>query len=192
MSNEVKDKQKEFTFVFINGGWWLKVSTVAELNDYLVETDSRWENAINNLLNSKEFTRYGDEHAGALETSIGFFGVNNGINWLEATILFKEQIVNDQLNEIRKGNTVVINKKGGYCVLTPDELSGDNKAYRQWLRKKELIFPNFTRKELKIKKFPLGNHWYAYLGDVQLRDKDIIKWNTYEEAYEYAKQFINE
>ena len=53
MSNEVKDKQKEFTFVFINGGWWLKVSTVAELNDYLVETDSRWENAINNLLNSK-------------------------------------------------------------------------------------------------------------------------------------------
>lgn len=189
---QIKERQKEFTFIFINGGWWLKISTLMELADYISETDSRWENAINNLLNSKEFTRYGDEHAGALATSIGFFGVNNGINGLDAAMLFKEQIINDQINEIKSGNTLVINKIGGYWALTPEEISGDKKKYKQWCRKKELIFPNFSKKELKIKKFPLGNHWYAYLGDVQLRDNDKVKWNTYEEAYEYAQQFIKE
>ena len=192
MNNEVKEKQKEFTFIFINGGWWLKISTVAELADYLSETDSRWENALNNLLNSKEFTKFGNEHAGALATSIGLFGVNQGINGIDATLVFKEQIVNDQLNELKSGNTLAINKMGGYWVLKPEEVNGENKAYSQWCRKKEMVFPNFTKRELKIKKFPLGNHWYAYLGDVQLRDNDKVKWNTYEDAYEYAKQFISD
>lgn len=192
MNNEVKEKQKEFTFIFINGGWWLKISTVAELADYLSETDSRWENALNNLLNSKEFTKFGNEHAGALATSIGLFGVNQCINGIDATLVFKEQIVNDQLNELKSGNTLAINKMGGYWVLKPEEVNGENKAYSQWCRKKEMVFPNFTKRELKIKKFPLGNHWYAYLGDVQLRDNDKVKWNTYEDAYEYAKQFISD
>ena len=192
MNNEVKEKQKEFTFIFINGGWWLKISTVAELADYLSETDSRWENALNNLLNSKEFTKFGNEHAGALATSIGLFGVNHGINGIDATLVFKEQIVNDQLNELKSGNTLAINKMGGYWVLKPEEVNGENKAYSQWCRKREMVFPNFTKRELKIKKFPLGNHWYAYLGDVQLRDNDKVKWNTYEDAYEYAKQFISD
>ena len=192
MNNEVKEKQKEFTFIFINGGWWLKISTVAELADYLSETDSRWENALNNLLNSKEFTKFGNEHAGALATSIGLFGVNHGINGIDATLVFKEQIVNDQLNELKSGNTLAINKMGGYWVLKPEEVNGENKAYSQWCRKKGIVFPNFTKRELKIKKFPLGNHWYAYLGEIQLRDGDKLKWNTYEEAYEYAKQFISD
>ena len=192
MNNEVKEKQKEFTFIFINGGWWLKISTVAELADYLSETDSRWENALNNLLNSKEFTKFGNEHAGALATSIGLFGVNHGINGIDATLVFKEQIVNDQLNELKSGNTLAINKMGGYWVLKPEEVNGENKAYSQWCRKREMVFPNFTKRELKIKKFPLGNHWHAYLGDVQLRDNDKVKWNTYEDAYEYAKQFISD
>lgn len=192
MVKTVNEDKMEYTFVFLNGGWWLKVSTVKELAAYLTETDSRWENALNNLLNSKEFTKYGNEHAGAIATSIGFFGANNGLNGLDATLAFKEQIIQDQLSEIKNGNIVLINKVGGYWTLKPEEASGDTKVYSQWCRKKELVFPNFTKKELKIKKFPLGNHWYAYLGDIQIRDNDKVKWNTYEEAYEYAKQFIKE
>lgn len=53
----------------MNGGWWLKISTVEEFKNYLIATDSRW------------------------------------------------------------------------C------------------RKKELIFPNFKKDDLKIERFPMGKHW---------------------------------
>lgn len=32
---------------------------------------------------------------------------------------------------------------------------------------------------LKIDK---GQHYYAYVGDMQVRDGDVLKWNTYDEA----------
>ena len=38
----------------------------------------------------------------------------------------------------------------------------------------------------------MGTHWYAYLGDMQIRDNDKLKWDSYEEAYEYAQQFIKD
>ena len=33
---------------------------------------------------------------------------------------------------------------------------------------------------LKIDK---GQHYYAYVGDMQVRGGDVLKWNTYDEAY---------
>lgn len=188
MIEQDKDKSVEYTFIFMNGGWWLKVSTVRELTAYLLETDSRWEKYLNNLLNSKEFTRYGNEHADVVATSIGLFGVNNGLEGVTAANIFRERIVQDQFNEINSGNTIAINSVGGYFVLR----YGKDKKYSQWCKRKELVFPSFKKEELKIKRFPMGNHWYAYLGDMQIRDNDKLKWNSYEEAYEYAKQFIEE
>lgn len=183
-SNDIKN---EFTFIFMNDGWWLKVSTVEELKQYLLETESNWEGILDNLLNSKEFIRYGNEHDGEIATSIGFFGLNG----IDATILFRERIISDQLNEIKNGNTIVINSVGGYFILNDKGLNGDTKKYSQWCKRKELKFPDFSKENLKIERFPLGNHWYIYLDGVQLRDKDKIKWNSYEEAYNYASKFID-
>lgn len=171
----------------MNGGWWLKVSTVEELKQYLLEAESNWEGILDNLLNSKEFIRYGNEHDGEIATSIGFFGLNG----IDATILFRERIISDQLNEIKNGNTIVINSVGGYFILNDKGLNGDTKKYSQWCKRKELKFPDFSKENLKIERFPLGNHWYIYLDGVQLRDKDKIKWNSYEEAYNYASKFID-
>lgn len=189
---QVNENNIEYTFIFMNGGWWLKISTIKELTDYLIATDSRWEQALNNLLNSKEFTKHGMEHAGAIATAIGFYGTNRNLNGVDATLLLREQLVDDQLNEIRNGNTVVINRNGGYFILRDKDLSGDTKKYSQWCKKKELIFPDFKKNELKIERFPMGTHWYAYLGDMQIRDNDRLKWDSYEEAYEYAQQFIKD
>lgn len=173
----------EYTFIFMDGGWWLKIRTVEELASYIMAADSRWENALDNLLNSKEFTRRGTKHADTLATAIGFYGINRGLNGIDATTSLREQLVNNQLDEIRNGRTLLVNKNGGYFALKDEK-------YSQWCRKKELSFPDFDKKDLKIERFPMGKHWYAYLGNMQIRDNDKSKFNSYEEAYEYAQQFI--
>lgn len=38
---------------------------------------------------------------------------------------------NKTKNELMSGNTLVINKRGGYWILKTDEVSGDTKVYSQ-------------------------------------------------------------
>ena len=147
----------EYTFVFIEGCWYLKISTLKELMDYVKITNNHWEKVLSNLVNSKEFVQGGERHAGPVESSNGLYGSNNG-------------------------NVIVVNKNGGYFMLDKDKQG----VYSQWWKRDRIEFPEFKRKDIRIKKFPLGNHWYAYVGDMQIRDGDKIKWNSYEEAYEYV------
>lgn len=39
---------------------------------------------------------------------------------------------------------------------------------------------------MKNDECPHGCHYYAYIGDMQVKDGNIIKWNTYEEAHRVA------
>ena len=57
----------------------------------------------------------------------------------------------------------------------------------QFCRRKELVFPNFKREDIRLKQFNDGRHWYAYVGDMQLRDGDCLKWNTREAAQAAAE-----
>ena len=179
----------KYTFVFIDSCWYLKISTLEELKDYTETMKSHWEEILNNILNSKEFTLYGNKHAGAVETAIGLYGSNKGLNVFEAVDRFRQQVISEQTSEINKGNTIVINKNGGYFVISN---KAEQKVYKQWCKRDKIEFPEFHKQDIRIERFPLGNHWYAYIGNTQIRDGDKLKWNSYEEAYKYASQFITE
>ena len=43
---------------------------------------------------------------------------------------------------------------------------------------------------LKIEQFPLGTHWYVFVDGVQLRQKDSLKFDTYNEAHEFAQNYF--
>lgn len=173
----------EYIFVSINNGWWLKINSIEKLNDYYEQTDSKWTNAFQNLIDSKEFCK-GNVHADNLAYNIGFYGANRKQNPIKATLNFREIIYKNQLNAILEYGEIYINDKGGYFFKTKDT------KYDKWIRKQELIFPDFNKNEIKIKKFPGGNHFYAYIGNVEVRNGDTTKWNTYEEAYENALKYI--
>lgn len=93
----------EYTFVFIEGCWYLKISTLKELMDYVKITNNHWEKVLSNLVNSKEFVQGGERHAGPVESSNGLYGSNNG-------------------------NVIVVNKNGGYFMLDKDKQG----VYSQW------------------------------------------------------------
>lgn len=59
-----------------------------------------------------------------------------------------------------------------------------------FVRRNKLEFPRYYNEDIRIKRFPDGHHYYAYIGDMQVRDGDILKWNTYEEALKHAEKFL--
>ena len=62
----------------------------------------------------------------------------------------------------------------------------------QFCRRKQLVFPHFRREDIRIKQFNGGRHWYAYVGDMQIRDGDQLKWNTKEAAQAAAEAMVAE
>lgn len=178
-------KGKEYLFVFKNGGWWLKITSVEQLIKYHEQTDNRFAEAFANLINSKEFTK-GTEHAKDLAYAIGLFGSNRHLSPIDATVQFKQRIVQTQLDCLLEYGVLYINQRGGYHFGKPDK-----KDYSQFVWRKELVFPSYNENDIRIKKFQGGEHWYAYVGDTQVRDGDTLKWDKYEDAYEKAKTIMD-
>ena len=55
-----------------------------------------------------------------------------------------------------------------------------------------MIFPTFCRSDIRAEQFKGGKHWYAYIGDMQVRNGDIMKWDTEEEARRAAEKLVTE
>lgn len=178
----------DYTFVYKYGGWWLKVNSYEKLADYHQQTaDFRWNKAYENLLNSKDFfPKTGKEHTGPLAYAIYHYALNRNISMVEGMSRIHKDMLDAQFKGLDDGYDLYINRIGGWHV-------DSGKPYTQFYTRKKLLFPNFTKNNLiRISQFPMGQHYYAYIDDMQVRDRDKLKWDTYDEAYEYAKKFIEE
>lgn len=175
----------EYLFVYKEKGWWLKISTIQELIEYEQQTNTRWYEAFNSLVNSKEFTKTGKEHASNLAFAIGMHCQNNNLTLLEGVSKMASTVFTTQFEYILKGFSIYINPKGGWHPIHSSE-----KPYTEYCRKPNLTFPAFKESDIRIKQFPGGTHWYAYIGNIQLTNGDIVKWDKYQDAYEYAKTMV--
>ena len=61
----------------------------------------------------------------------------------------------------------------------------DNFLYRKFLE-----FPHFTEDDIVIKSFNDGTHSYARLGDLEVREGDVVKWDTFDEAYQIGRAHV--
>jgi hypothetical protein len=68
-----------------------------------------------------------------------------------------------------------------------DEHVADNFLYRKFLE-----FPHFTEDDIAIKSFNDGTHSYARLGDLEVREGDVVKWDTFDEAYQACLRIIGQ
>lgn len=80
-----------------------------------------------------------------------------------------------------------------YLLIVLGGYHGDfDQSFDKFVRRKQLVFPDFKKNEIRVEQFPNGKHYYAYIDDTQVRDGDILKWNTYKEAYDKALEYIVE
>ena len=175
----------EYIFVFKNGCWWLKIDTTAKLFDYFEKVDSKWAEGFWSLINSKEFNKFGQRHADELAIAMGMYGSNRNMTNFDAAMNFRHDVLINMYTAVIEHGEIYVGSRGGYHFKTP------NDSYEQFCRRKEFVFPDFKENDIRVKQFPMGTHWYAYVGSVELRDGDRVKWDTRDEAYNFAKRYIS-
>lgn len=160
-------------------GWWLKISTLEELLNYHERTESQIVTGFNRLVGIQK--NVGTETAGA-EMYIENYAANRGLSLAEAVSEIDAGILGDQMGLLLKGYNVYINQRGGWFFGAKD--------YSDWYDSENLVFPDFTEKQIRIEQWGGGKHYYAYVGKLQVKDGDTIKWDTYDEAYRQAMTVI--
>ena len=172
-----------------NQGWWLKISSIKELLNYHKLTESIWGDVLDNYLSSKSYGGSGSHcdnvKCDSLTNAVVMNAANKGLTIFEGIRSYKMELVLNQAKEIKESGAIYINRLGGYHGA----YEGDND--KVFVRRKEMVFPEFKRGEIRIKKFSGGAHYYAYIDDMQVRNGDKLKWDSYAEAYEYAASIVN-
>lgn len=174
-----------------NQGWWLKITNIQQLmllsnsENGLLQT--QYKHAFENYLKDKEFNPFSVEHGPHIkEAGLTYYLALVSQNKKTPFIPILEQTIKERIKNmtqiLSEYGYVHINKNGGFCA--------HEKKADAFLYKKDMSFPEFTENNIHVKQFPGGKHYYAYIGNMQVTDKDIRKWNTYEEAYEQAKAYL--
>lgn len=181
----------EWLFVY-DGGWWLKITDVQQLTEYHKRTDAkRYEGALMMYKDGKrpENMSLEERIRASIEGNRSFMLMQAAIiqaQNMEGTFLdgirgLNMEIGMKELKDIREYGAVYINPVGG-STFSVD--------YTQFCRRKELIFPNFRKEDIRVKQFRGGSHWYAYIGDMQVRNGEELKWNTKEAAQRVAESIV--
>ena len=159
----------ESLFVFDGYVWWLKITDEKQLLKYYENTASKWEDAM-------------DQDGSSLAFAIKIHAQANGISLMESALSIRESAMKNQMNSLADSGAIFINRKGGFCTKIEN--------YTQWVRRKDMIFPDYTNEDIRIKRFIGGHHWYAYIGDMQLKNGKEEKWENYDDAYAVALNVI--
>ena len=190
----------EYLFVFANGGWWLKIDSADKLVDYHRQTNVRISEAFD--LFSQLHEEAGDVNkimdvvasyptqkrlalmqtrAYKIMQAAMIEAGNIGGNIFDGFRCLNMEVGSKELRDIHEYGATYINRVGG---------STFGLEYTQFYRSKKLVFPDFRREDIRVKQYTGGNHWYAYVGDMQVRDGDTLKWDSYEEAYNRALALV--
>ena len=181
----------DWLFVFEDDGyrkgWHLRIDSEEMLGEYLKEQNLFQKDRDhylkikdagftgNNLVAHTEFGYYAEDVSKTM-------GVDIPCAYGILAMMQKESMK----NILRKTGAVYINSTGGFhgerAVCT----------HTAFVRRDTPEFPHYFSRDIRVKMFPGGTHWYAYVGDMQVRDGDILKWNSYEEAYAMAEKYVRD
>lgn len=195
---DAKKEKIEYFFVFDieSKGWWLKIDSIEKLVDYHEKTGSgKFDEAFSMYLNDgypyeileklsveERIKKMQDKDFKILLGAV-MQAEKNELSILGGFRSLNIEIGLGQMRTMEEYGAIYINCVGGYTF-------GLN--YNQFCRRKELVYPDFKASDIRIKQFQGGEHYYAYVGDIQVRDGEIFKWNSYKEAYDKALEVIEE
>lgn len=173
-----------FLFVKEPSQWVLKIQSYEELMEYaeasdLFDKDKEQYKIVKGYRN--------DDNTAMTHTNFGWF-VKNRQNddfsideCYDALKLLQFQTMAKILSETGE---IYINRRGGFHGKRSE------KEYSNFVRRNFLDFPRLYSKDIRIEQFPDGRHYYAYVGDVQVKDGNILKWDNYDEAFSAAKKMV--
>lgn len=172
-----------YTFICTpSKNWYIKISSIEHLIDYWNNIfNPRLKQALDTIENTKEYGKT-MQHCDKFQMLIGITAKGENLTYEEAyeKIVYEHRI--GQYQALCNGNTIYINKNFGWDVA--------DKEIEQFIHKNNFDFPIMKSERIKIEQFPMGVHFYVFIDGVQLKQKDNLKFNSYQEAFEFAQRYI--
>jgi len=161
--------------------WMLVIETKEELMTYSeVSLPSKVRLVWDNLIDVQK----GRAHINTPLAQYISISADGSKSLFENTVMLLDKVLNGKLEMIEKYGKIFQNKNGGYMSSHKDL-----EVIDEFERKDNgLIFPQYTEKDIKVKQWEGGTHWYAYVGDIWCKDYEgIKKFDTKERALEVAE-----
>lgn len=171
---------KEYTYIFNGYDWWLEIPDKQTLDEYIAyETEARMERVKRDQERIKMNLHPSDVLANCIHTLHNMWG-GNDVEILKSMMESMREVSEEMLDE---GYTIYVNKVGGYHF-------DKNKPHKNFCHKKDFVFPILKKEDIKIKQWDGGQHYYAYIGNFQIRDGNTLKWDTREEAEAVVEEYF--
>lgn len=102
---------------------------------------------------------------------------------LELTAIAGGKIFEAKAHAILNIGKIYVNKNGGFFPHSTilDEVILDSNR---------IVFPQYTEKDIHVKQWENGTHWYAYVGDFAVEMHGENKWNSEERAKTMAEAYL--
>lgn len=172
-----------YTFKKVENQWWFVCDSTEKLLEYEEKTyHSLFRKYINGIRQGKT-----EENICLLAELFAMDKESTAFQGLNACITQSEL---EKIACIESGKTIWLNEDGGWnCGFPQEQVLAE-------IRKKMLLFPTYFEQDIRITQFmgeAKGTHFYAYIGNIEvcefINGQKIIKWDTYEEAYERALRY---
>lgn len=169
----------KYTFLFNGKCWFLEIKDLDTLNAY---HKMIWGIRMKDFQRDIYCQAIGRHPSSDMGSVCQALGNVKGISAFRAFQELEETQHKQMSRQVIEGNTLYVNPAGGYSVVLEDitnRLSSDD---MQW--------PVLREGDIRIKQWPDGTHYYAYIGPVQVKDGGRCKWDSESDARTAAMAYV--
>lgn len=191
------DTTKKWHFFYNGYAWWLRITDPEQLAEYCSLTDeNRYGGAMMNVANWRMSEPNQKWHLEGMADCIDFLNRMNQEDLLTTTGRLLFEAHHTYFKNLARFGFVNINRLGGCNSSSWPALIE--------IKSDKLIFPTISRKDVTVKTWEWEEkkqgvyrsnykyHWYAYAGDVRLKDGDIDKWESRAECEKFLDRLFIE
>lgn len=178
-----------YLFVKVRGEWLLKIEDGKTLMWYVQQREMQL--AREYIALKQELAKNPDYHVRtSMEQAIFFtlrykFGSDGNI--ITDLMYLCDKLIAPVVEVFHNFGPLYVRQNGSYF---PE--CGKDPCVEGVKKKDEAAFPEetLTKEDIKITKWPYGNHYYASVGMQRVEVDGEIKWSTEDEAYKMALKFL--
>lgn len=184
--------KKDYTFVYAKApceavGWWLKISSMQMLEQYVMDTQAGTlqaralelytgiyfkhgcgdgksvRQAINDEMSPEERLRLMMGDTAAWNCMYGAIMQAESLNGtiMDGLRSTRMEAGTTYIRRIREDGRVFINRNGGCNSFI---------EYDTFCHRKSLVWPSFQKSDLRLRQYDGGTHWYAYIDDFEVKN----------------------
>ena len=161
------------------------LDTLKEHNEKYMSTEI--ESGIRNLLGEEDKKEHIKTNWGVAVKNhmLTNQALNRSTDVITSSLECENLVIQGKIRQLYKSGTLYLRENGSYMA------HGDSISVTDVIETNEMVWPNYTEADIKIKCWREGGHYYAWIGRMEVMDESgKTKWSTPQEARRQAVKYL--